>query len=619
MNMRLNRISSHPIRLMLVLITACMLGHPRQSRGQAPLESSQQVIRVLTYNIHHGQGIDGKLDLPRIADVIQSTQPDIVTLQEVDQNVARSDTVDQPAALAKLTGMTVAFGPNLKILGGQYGNAILSKFPILSDCNLALPSRDNGEQRGVLMAQVRWGRTPLLILATHLDHRRDDRQRMESAQTINQWILDMPSNPAILAGDINATRDSPVLEKLTKKWAIAGETEQPTIPVASPNRQIDFVLTYPRTAWNVVQTQVIDAPVASDHRPLLAVLQLSESDNDSGAVAYDDVLLVPSESAPAQTATTPDQWHPRRETIRQSMQSVMGWLPVLSKREPPTVNIIEEADCGSYVRQKITFQSQPNGQTPAYLCIPKGIQPSMQVPAVLCLHPTDDQIGHGVIVGLGGKPNRQYAAELAKRGYVTLSPSYPLLANYQPDLQSLGWESGTLKAIWDNIRGIDLLQSMPQVDSEAIGAIGHSLGGHNSIYTAVFDPRIKVIVSSCGFDSFADYYDGNPEVWAPGKGWTQLRYMPRMANYQGRLNQVPFDFDELLAALAPRHVLVVAPLHDSNFRSASVDRMTDEARKVFQLYGQPDRLKVIHPDCDHDFPDEMREEAYRMFDRVLKR
>src|SRR6185369_5018671 len=103
-----------------------------------------------------------------------------------------------------------------------------------------------------------------------------------------------------------------------------------------------------------------------------------------------------------------------------------------------------------------------------------------------------------------------------------------------PDLKKLGYASGTMKAVWDNIRGLDLLESLPSVRRESIGAIGHSLGGHNAIYTAVFDQRIKVIVSSSGFDSFRDYMDGKIA------GWTSDRYMPRLKNYS--LDAIPFDF-----------------------------------------------------------------------------
>ena len=105
-------------------------------------------------------------------------------------------------------------------------------------------------------------------------------------------------------------------------------------------------------------------------------------------------------------------------------------------------------------------------------------------------------MGHGVVVGLGGRANRQYASELAERGYVTLAPNYPLLAKYQPDIKALGWESGTLKAVWDNMRGLDLLESLPFVEKGAFGAVGHSLGGHNSVYTSVFAPAVRLNIST---------------------------------------------------------------------------------------------------------------------------
>jgi pimeloyl-ACP methyl ester carboxylesterase len=258
---------------------------------------------------------------------------------------------------------------------------------------------------------------------------------------------------------------------------------------------------------------------------------------------------------------------------------------------------------------------------PAYLLIPKDVLAGKKkAPAVLCLHGTDNVIGHGVIVGLGKRPNRGYALELAERGYVTLAPNYPLLAKYQPDLKKLGWESGTLKAVWDNIRGLDLLESLPFVDSShGFATIGHSLGGHNSVYTAVFDDRLKAVVSSCGLDSYLDYFEGNPKHWDPERGWCQTRYMLKLAQYKGRLADIPFDFHEMIGALAPRHVLIVAPLKDSNFRHDSVDRVAAAARPVFKLHGHEARLRVEHPDCEHDFPPEMRELGYRLIDGVLGR
>ncbi len=225
----------------------------------------------------------------------------------------------------------------------------------------------------------------------------------------------------------------------------------------------------------------------------------------------------------------------------------------------------------------------------------------------------------GPLLDLSDDAVKKMIKAAKKRGYVTLAPNYPLLAKYQPDLKKLGWESGTLKAVWDNIRGLDLLETLPFVKPGKFGVIGHSLGGHNSVFTAVFDERIKAVVSSCGLDSFLDYYGGDEKVWMPEKGWTQTRYMPKLAGYRNRLDEIPFDFHELIGALAPRDVLIIAPKKDHNFQFASVDRIIEAARPVYALYGHADNLRLEHPDCTHDFPVEMREKAYVLFDTVLKK
>jgi dienelactone hydrolase len=332
-----------------------------------------------------------------------------------------------------------------------------------------------------------------------------------------------------------------------------------------------------------------------------------------------DLLVFRGPDGAARPVRSVDDWLRRRSEILEGFRSVVGPLPGLEKRCPLDPRSEGEVDCGAYVRRSITYASEPGSRVPAYLLIPKAAlaADARRFPAALCLHPTDDTIGHGVVVGLGGKPNRAYAAELADRGYVTLAPNYPLLAKYRPDLKALGWESGTLKAAWDNIRGLDLLESLPFVDRAGFAAIGHSLGGHNAVFTAALDDRIKVVVSSCGLDSFADYYGGADRLWKPGQGWTQTRYIPRLAAYQGRLGAIPFDFAELIGSLAPRHVLIFAPTRDDNFRADSVDRIAAAARPVYRLLGHPDRLRVEHPEGGHDFPEEGRQAAYKLIDSVL--
>lgn len=233
-------------------------------------------VRVLCYNIHHGEGVDGKLDLERIAGVIQSVKPDVVALQEVEYKTMRTKGVDQPAELARLTRMKAVFEKNIDFEGGQYGNAVLSKWPIVKHQNIHLPSLDNGEQRGVLICELKPDALdrPILLLCTHLDHRRDEQERLASAKRINELIAERGEVPAILAGDLNATRDSAVLKTFAGKWQIANDRELPTVPVGKPARQIDFVLSRPARRWKTVEVRVLDEAVASDHRAIFAVLEL---------------------------------------------------------------------------------------------------------------------------------------------------------------------------------------------------------------------------------------------------------------------------------------------------------------------------------------------------------
>lgn len=355
---------------------------------------------------------------------------------------------------------------------------------------------------------------------------------------------------------------------------------------------------------------------------LLGQLPSAQQAAEPDRLPRERLLQFHREDGAVSEAQTPEQWALRRAEIKRGVESVLGVLPGDEKRCPLELQIEEEVDCGKYVRRLISYASEPGCRVPAYLCIPKQLlEPDSQeksAPAVLCLHSTDERFGHRIVVGLGDHPNLAYASELAERGYVTIAPSYPLLANYQPDIKRLGWSSGTLKAVWDNQRAIDLLESLPLVRPGPVAAIGHSLGGHNAVFTSFFDQRIGVIVSNCGLDSFLDYYGGKDEVWLPEKGWTQTRYMPRLAQYRGKLEAIPFDFHELVAGLAPRRVLLIAPLGDNNFQATSVDRIEAAAKPVFQLLQAGDRLGVLHPDCGHDFPEETRNEAYEWIVNGLK-
>ncbi|MDZ4684983.1 MAG: FG-GAP-like repeat-containing protein [Planctomycetaceae bacterium] len=313
---------------------------------------------------------------------------------------------------------------------------------------------------------------------------------------------------------------------------------------------------------------------------------------------------------------TPRDWGVRRSHLRANMQLVMGRLPDPSRRVPLDVQTVSEEQGDGYRRRKITFASEPGDRVPAWLLLPNGMTDKPQsMPAMLCLHQTT-KLGKDEPANLGITSNRQYGHELAQRGYVCIVPDYPSFGEYEYDFKTKGshYPSGSMKAIWNNLRAVDVLESIPQVDPDRMGVIGHSLGGHNAMFTAVFDLRLNAIVSSCGFTPFHDYYGGKVA------GWTSDRYMPRIRDvYHNNADEIPFDFPEIVAALAPRAFFSNSPLHDANFDNDGVRRAFAEAKQVYDLLGAPaEKLRLETPDSAHDFPPEVRMPAYEWLEKQLK-
>lgn len=305
---------------------------------------------------------------------------------------------------------------------------------------------------------------------------------------------------------------------------------------------------------------------------------------------------------------TREDWARRRTHIIANMETVMGALPA---RPKVIVEYLGEEKTEHFLRKKLRFRAEGHEWIPAYLCLP--LKKDGKPPAVLCLHQTNGKLGCREPLGLGGSPDLHYAKHLAERGYVTLAPDYPSFGEYPYDFKASKFVSGTMKAIWNNMLAIDLLCELPEVDRERIGCIGHSLGGHNSMFTAAFDNRIKAIVSNCGFNSFPKYYGGKL------KGWTSDRYMPRIATqFELKPEKVPFDFPEIVAALAPRAFLASAPLKDSNFEVSGVKDCIAAAAPVYELLGAREKLAANYPDCAHDFPADVRKVAYEFVDRWLR-
>ncbi len=305
---------------------------------------------------------------------------------------------------------------------------------------------------------------------------------------------------------------------------------------------------------------------------------------------------------------------PDRQAIRKKMELAMGPLPAADRTVPLDVKLGAEEKLAGYTRTKLTFAAEKGDRVPAWLLVPTG--KAGKRPAMLCLHQTNN-VGKDEPVGLGGNPNLWYAEHLVTRGYVCLAPDYPSFGEYKYDFQAAvkrgDYQSGSMKAIWNNMRAVDLLQALPGVDKDRVGVIGHSLGGHNAMFTAAFDERLTAIVSCCGFTSFPKYYNGNL------KGWTSDRYMPRIAaEYGNDPKKVPFDFPDVVTSFAPRAFLAVAPVRDDNFAVAGVKDVIAAAEPAYKAANAADHLRAIHPDSAHDFPEAARKTAYEFLDKHLK-
>lgn len=247
-------------RLLIVLTLILTAGFQSYASDIPALQ-----LRVLTYNIHHGEGMDGKFDYERLAGIINDLKPDAVALQEVDCKTQRASGVDQAARLAELTGMKSAYGRAMYYSGGEYGEAILSRFPISEPKAHPLPFTTGREPRAVLVAKIAPdnGLPEFIFAGTHLCHQSEE-LRTDQAKQINEKLPETGETPVILAGDLNSRTGSTTMhELLDKRW----------IDATASISKIDYILLRPIDPWRIVEIKDVDEPVASDHKPVLAVLE----------------------------------------------------------------------------------------------------------------------------------------------------------------------------------------------------------------------------------------------------------------------------------------------------------------------------------------------------------
>jgi endonuclease/exonuclease/phosphatase family metal-dependent hydrolase len=249
------------------LLVALLTGNAAESTPTPPL-------RIFCYNIHHGEGLDGKVDLNRIAQLIKDSGAQVAALQEVDRNMARTQRVDIAKELARQLGWTAYFSPNLRTKeGGEYGNALLTALPVSAWKNTILPQGRPTEPRGLLQATVRFQEQEVEILTTHLDADRRDDERLRQAPAVLAALTQLPANrPFVLCGDFNDSPKGPAYALLAAavkdSWGELYPNETGyTIPANKPTSRIDFFWTKP-SLIKPTKVTVLNS-LASDHLPLV--------------------------------------------------------------------------------------------------------------------------------------------------------------------------------------------------------------------------------------------------------------------------------------------------------------------------------------------------------------
>ena len=259
----------------LGLLGMLSLGVPA-TRFSAASTSGKKTLRVMTYNIHVGVGMDKRLDLERIADVINNEHPDLVGLQEVDRGVKRTELRDEVLELAKLTGMDYAFAHNLDYQGGQYGVAILSRFQIQKIDHRKYENTREAERRGMIRVEVKLDNRTINFVTTHLDYQYEDGRVFETEQMLN--FLQSVKGPLIVVGDFN---DEPtggayklMLPKFQDAW-INGKAKEAGLsyPADKPTKRIDYVFMRQSDRIRAKKAWVVET-LASDHRPVVVELEV---------------------------------------------------------------------------------------------------------------------------------------------------------------------------------------------------------------------------------------------------------------------------------------------------------------------------------------------------------
>lgn len=274
----------------LVILSGC-------HASETPQKPESKPIKLMTYNIQIGKNVSRTgIDLNRTAAAIARTNPDVVSLNEVDVNAARSGKIDMPQVLGQLLNMQYTFGMASLREPGEYGNAILSKLPMTRLEVFPIPSTPD-ESRSATIALID-GETPFYLITTHFSYQGDEATeaiRVQAAEAITAMLIEKGYTPAVLMGDLNTAPDGSVIQKLRDLgWEIANDAdpEQKTFPADNPQELLDYIAVYPADCAEFSSYRVINEPEASDHRPVYAEIKfIPQNPMVKIATNYGDIVV----------------------------------------------------------------------------------------------------------------------------------------------------------------------------------------------------------------------------------------------------------------------------------------------------------------------------------------
>ena len=322
---------------------------------------------------------------------------------------------------------------------------------------------------------------------------------------------------------------------------------------------------------------------------------------------------------------TGDSWPGESNRIRAAMLKLLGPFP--TNRVPLDPRLDPDTDCGSYVRRKVSLQVQPDDRMPVWLLVPKGV--TGRVPAVVCFYGTTSGAGKDTTVGLSaakpGTPpvrNRAFAIDMVEAGFVALAPDFlrdgertpPSGRPYDtadfyrrfPEWSCVG------KDIWDTMRAVDYLQTLSFVDGERIGMVGHSYGGHTTIFATALEPRIKAAFSSGPVSDFR----GHGMHWAVPKGAGNSQSLPNLRPYLlDSTRPLPVEFYEWTGLIAPRPLWVNQAVGE---RRPHEEENYAAVKQVYEALNASERVRYAWCAGDHDFPPPARAAAVKWFKRWLR-